>query len=77
MDKKLEKLEVQKLLQEYSFLKVDDEYKQEVIAAGKEEFMKKVHEKNGSTPPPKPQTKEVEEEEKIKSKKIDPGWVIS
>jgi len=71
MDKKLEKLEVQKLLQEYSFLKVDDEYKKEVIAAGKEEFMKKVYEKNGSTPPPKPQTKEGEEEV-IKSKKIDP-----
>ena len=75
MDKKLEKLEVQKLLQEYSFLKVDDEYKQEVIAAGKEEFMKKVHEKNGSTPPPKPQTKEVGEEEEKKPKKIDPESV--
>lgn len=75
MNKKLEKLEVQKLLQEYSFLKVDDEYKQEVIAAGKEEFMRKVHEKNGSTPPPKPQTKEIGEEEKAKPKKIDPESV--
>ena len=76
MSKKLEQLEIQKLLQEYSFLLLDEEYKQEVIDANKMEFLEEVRKAGGetisSTPPP-PQ----EEAPPVKKDKIDPSTVDS
>ena len=75
MNERLEQLEIQRLLQEYNFLILDDEYKQEVISSGKSEFLKKVHELNGSTPS-QPESKEVNGNvEKPKKQKIDPNTV--
>lgn len=75
MNERLEQLEIQRLLQEYNFLILDDEYKQEVISSGKSEFLKKVHELNGSTPS-QPESKEINENvEKPKKQKIDPNTV--
>jgi len=39
---RIQKLEIQKLLREYNFLLIDDEYKQEVISENKNEFLTKV-----------------------------------
>ncbi len=47
MNQKLQHLEIKKLLQEYSFLMLDEQYKQEVIAANKAEFLRQVREVNG------------------------------
>jgi len=50
MNNKLERLEIQKLLQEYSFLLLDEEYKNEVISSSKSEFLSKVREITGTPP---------------------------
>jgi len=71
MSKRLEQLEVKKLLQEYSFLLLDEEYKNEVIDSNKEEFLNKIREARGETPPPPPQTPQ----EQLPKKKIDPNTV--
>lgn len=42
MSEKIQKIEVKKILQEYSFLLLDDEYKQEVIYENKIEFLERV-----------------------------------
>lgn len=42
MNDKLKKLEIKKLLQEYNFLLIDDEYKQEVISETKTNFLTSV-----------------------------------
>jgi hypothetical protein len=72
MSKRLEQLEVKKLLQEYSFLLLDEEYKREVIDGGREEFLTKIRETRGEQPPPPPPT---EPQEKPKKDKIDPNTV--
>lgn len=41
MNDKLKKLEIKKLFQEYNFLLIDDEYKQEIITNIKPEFLEK------------------------------------
>ena len=71
MNKRLEQLEVKKLLQEYSFLLLDEEYKHEIIDNNREEFLNKVREARGDTPPPPP----TESQEKPKKDKIDPNTV--
>jgi len=71
MSNRLEQLEVKKLLQEYSFLLLDEEYKNEVIDSNKEEFLNKIREARGETPPPPPQTPQ----EQPPKKKIDPNTV--
>jgi hypothetical protein len=71
MNKRLEQLEVKKLLQEYSFLLLDEEYKHEIIDNNREEFLNKVREARGDTPPPPP----TESQEKTKKDKIDPNSV--
>lgn len=42
MNEKVEKLEIKRLIQEYNFLLLDDEYKQEVISENKIEFLSKI-----------------------------------
>jgi len=71
MNKRLEQLEVKKLLQEYSFLLLDEEYKHEIIDNNREEFLNKIREAQGDTPPPPPS----EPQEKPKKDKIDPNTV--
>ena len=71
MSNRLEQLEVKKLLQEYSFLLLDEEYKNEVIDSNKEEFLNKIREARGETPPPPPQISQ----EQPPKKKIDPNTV--
>ena len=72
MNKRLEQLEVKKLLQEYSFLLLDEEYKHEIIDNNREEFLNKIREAQGDTPPPPPP---AESQEKPKKDKIDPNTV--
>ena len=71
MNKRLEQLEVKKLLQEYSFLLLDEEYKREVIDTNREEFLTKIQEIRKDNPPPSPQTKEKPQKEKIDPNTID------
>ena len=71
MNQKLQHLEVKKLLQEYSFLLIDEQYKQEVIAANKEEFLTRVRESN-STPEPEPEPATATKPDKPR---IDPNTV--
>ena len=76
MNDKLKQLEIQKLLQEYNYLLLDDEYKQELIAEGKTSFLEQVHEfmatLNMSPPPPMPPAQGQEGKSK---KRIDPNTV--
>lgn len=76
MNEKLELLEIKKLLQEYSFLKVDDEFKQEVIQDGKAEFLERVHQTNGTPPPlPEPEATEGDAAKLVDPNSIDPNLV--
>jgi hypothetical protein len=50
---------------------LDEEYKNEVIDSSKEEFLTKIREARGETPPPSPQTPQ----EQPPKKKIDPNTV--
>jgi hypothetical protein len=70
MNNKLQQLEVKKLMQEYSFLLLDEEYKQEVIAANKTEFLTRVREANG-----KPMAEPEQAPERPAKKRIDPDMV--
>lgn len=71
MGKRLEQLEVKKLLQEYSFLLLDEEYKREVIDDGREEFLNKIQEVRGDVSPPPPQTQPQEKPNKIDPNSVD------
>jgi len=72
MNNKIQHLEVKKLMQEYSFLLLDEEYKQEVIAANKTEFLTRVREANGEpTAEPEPAP------EQPKKRGIDPATVTA
>jgi hypothetical protein len=71
MSKRLEQLEIQKLLQEYSFLLLDEEYKKEIVENNREEFLNKIRNTRGDTPPPPP----IQPQEKPKKDKIDPNTV--
>jgi hypothetical protein len=77
MNKKLEQLEIQKLLQEYSFLLLDEEYKNEVIDTNKIEFLEEVRKAGGNlvseNPPPQPEEAPLVS----KKEKIDPSTVDS
>jgi hypothetical protein len=76
MNDKLEQLTIKKLLKEYSFLVLDDEYKKEVISTGKSEFMKMVYDIKGDNPPSSPLTDISGEIGKIlKKPKIDPSTI--
>jgi hypothetical protein len=71
MNKRLEQLEEKKLLQEYSFLLLDEEYKREVIDDGREEFLNKIQEVRGDVSPPPPQTQPQEKPNKIDPNSVD------
>ena len=79
MKNKIEQLEIKKLIQEYNFLLLDDEYKKELIAEGRDGFMEKVNDMKrelgiSSTPPPSPPPEE-EQKPKEKKPKVDPDVV--
>jgi len=63
MNEKIQKIEIKKILQEYNFLLLDDEYKKEVISENQNEFLEKVQKlKNDLGIEP-----ETESEEKVKN----------
>ena len=75
MDDKLEQLKLQKLLQEYSFLNLDYQYKTELIEKYRGKFMDEVGEnKPPSQPQEQPNTppKDAKVEPKIKNEDLDP-----
>jgi len=78
MSDKIKKLEIKKLLQEYNFLLIDDEYKREVIEGNRSEFLKSIEDKKKelgiTNPEPEPEPEiptepkdKVEKEPKIKN----------
>jgi pyruvate/2-oxoglutarate dehydrogenase complex dihydrolipoamide acyltransferase (E2) component len=78
MNERLQHLEIQRLLQEYNFLLLDDEYKQEVISSNKSEFLKKVNDLNGKSIT-ESDSQSVDESntspQENKKQKIDPSTV--
>ena len=77
MNNKIQHLEIKKLLQEYSFLLLDEEYKQEVIDANKMEFLEEVRKAGGETISSTPPTPQEQETPPVKKDKIDPSTVDS
>jgi hypothetical protein len=77
MDNKLKKLEIKKLIQEYNFLLLDDEYRQEIISENKTDFLTKVEKlKSELGIINEPETPKKEEEVNLPKKpKIDSGQV--
>ena len=80
MNDKLKQLEIQKLLQEYNYLLLDDEYKQELIAEGKTPFLEQVHEfmatLNMSPPPPMPPAQGQEGKKKKRIELLKRVWLV-
>ena len=86
MGDRIKQLEIKKLLQEYNFLLVDDEYKHEVIEGNRSEFLKSIEDKKTELgivapkpeipaepvekPAKEPKIKNVNEHTKRKMKKI-------
>lgn len=74
MSDKLKELEIKKLIKEYDFLLIEDEYKKELVEKHKPEFLKKINDRRNELGiPPKidpPLTKE-EKEVKKEEKKIE------
>lgn len=79
MNDKLKKLEIKKLLQEYNFLLLDDEYKKEIISDNRPEFLEKVQtlkSELGITQEPEiKQEKEDVKEDLPKKPKLDPNSI--
>jgi hypothetical protein len=77
MDNKLKKLEIKKLIQEYNFLLLDDEYRQEIISENKTDFLTKVEKlKSELGIINEPETPKKDEEVNLPKKpKIDSGQV--
>jgi len=61
MSNRLLELEIQKILQEYKLLLLDEEYKNEIISINKTEFINEIN-KKGGFPPEEPK---AHEEEKV------------
>lgn len=62
MNDKIKQLEIKKILQEYNFLLVDDEYKHELIESNKIDFLKSIEDTKkelGIVPPEPPTPEEV------------------
>ena len=66
MSKKLKKLEIQKILQEYSFLRIDDEYKKTLKEEHISDFLKQagIH-KDGNEQETEPKPVEFKKDEKV------------
>jgi len=60
MSKKIEQIEIQKLIQEYNFLLLDEEYKNELINENRDEFLNKVREFIGVDEPTKLEENNIE-----------------
>lgn len=80
MNDKLKKLEIKKLLQEYNFLLLDDEYKKEIISDNRPEFLEKVQKLKselgvGQEPEIKHEKKEDVKEDLPKKPKLDPNSI--
>jgi hypothetical protein len=80
MNDKLKKLEIKKLLQEYNFLLLDDEYKKEIISDNRPEFLEKVQKLKSDMgvvqePEIKPEKKEDVKEDLPKKPKLDPNSI--
>jgi hypothetical protein len=61
MNDRLLELEIKKILQEYKLLLIDEEYKNEMIAINKVDFLKEINKKGGF--PPEPEVPNIPEEE--------------
>ncbi len=79
MGDKLKTLEIKKLIQEYNFLLLDDEFKKEVISENRPEFLEKTQKLRsdlGIINDPDPQPEKKEEEVNLPKKpKIEPNSV--
>ena len=78
MNDKLKQLEIQKLMQEYSYLMLDSQYKDELIDDARNRFMETVRNIMGKPPTPHPTTQDVDQQQQQKSankKTIDPSTV--
>ncbi len=71
MSDKLEKLKLNKLIQEYNYLMIDFEYKMEVVEEYRQPFMNDVAEKR-KTEEPKPPPPPINENKNEEPKKKDP-----
>lgn len=80
MNDKLKKLEIKKLLQEYNFLLLDDEYKKEVISDNRPGFLEKVQKLKtelgiNQIPEIKEDKNEEVKEDLPKKPKLDPNTI--
>lgn len=71
MSEKLKELEIKKLIKEYDFLLIEDEYKKELIEKHKAEFLKKINDRRNELgiqpkidPPLTKEEKDIKKEEK-------------
>lgn len=69
MDDKLVELQINKLIQEYSYLKSDEDFKKELISTKQKGFLDLVNEKLGDS---KPQETNQTPNQEQKSKKVEP-----
>jgi hypothetical protein len=72
MSDKLEKLKLNKLIQEYNYLMIDFEYKMEVVEEYRQPFMNDVAEKRKTEEPKPPPPPPVNENKTEEPKKKDP-----
>ena len=63
MNDRLLELEIQKILQEYKLLLIDEEYKNEMISINKGDFLKEINKKGGFPPEPEPIDPDISKEE--------------
>lgn len=73
MGDRIKQLEIQKLIQEYTFLVTDGDYKKELIDLNKNEFLNMINERRpkDETPPVEDEIKEEEsKEEEVKEEEI-------
>lgn len=75
MTDKLKKLELKKLLQEYNFLLLDDEYKKEIISENRSEFLKRTQKLRLDQQLPVETENSKKETNLPKKPKIDPDTV--
>ena len=77
MNNKLKQLEIQKLMQEYSYLILDAQYKDELIDDARNRFMETVRDIMGKPPTPQPTTQDVDQQQQQSANKktIDPSTV--
>lgn len=77
MNNKLKQLEIQKLMQEYSYLMLDSQYKDELIDDARNRFMETVRNIMGKPPTPHPTTQDVDQQQQKSANKktIDPSTV--